>query len=663
MPRFLGRLEYLRLATIGIDAALIAVAYWGAFMLRFDGQIPPIELALLYKTLPWVVAIQMILYFEFHLNQTIWRYVGLWDALKIAEASATGMIVALAAVLYLRVPEFPRSLFPLDLILQLSFLSGARVLRRIANDLHKADRGKPILIFGAGDAGEMIVRDMKHNPYHGYSPVGFIDDDPAKIGTRIHGVPVLGSRNALRSVMKEVAPEEVLIAMPRVPSKTIRDIVKCLEAYRVPIKTLPSLRDLIDGAVNVSKMRNVSLEDLLIREPVGVDGQQVHQLLEGRCVMVTGAGGSIGSELCRQLLALKVQTLVMYERHENSLYMAENKISAEVGADGIETVVGDVADARRVDETIRKYQVGIIFHAAAHKHVPMMELNPCEAVKNNVRGTRIVLEAAMRNHVERFVLVSTDKAVNPSNIMGASKRVAELLVQSAARRTGRKVGVVRFGNVLGSNGSVIPKFLEQIRAGGPVTVTHPAVRRFFMLVPEAVQLILHATAILEPGLVYVLEMGEQIKISDMARHLIRLCGFVPDEDIKIEFTGLRPGEKLFEELVGDVEEVEPSAVNGVHKVRTTEEIDVGRFNENLRELEAAATANDRPAVFALLQLIVPTFQSTESTPLERDGRVGEVSGLRRRRKQGGGIGDVVGSNTSPIGTLDAPAAAMLSVKS
>jgi FlaA1/EpsC-like NDP-sugar epimerase len=612
--------------------------------------------------LPWVFAIQMIFYFRFHVHQTIWRYVGLWDVLRIGEAAAAGMIVGLAAVLSFRVPEFPRSLFVLDTLLQLSFLSGSRVLRRIAHDLQSTGRGKRILIFGAGDAGEMIVRDMKHNPYQGYSPVGFIDDDPAKIGGRIHGVPVLGSRNSLRSVMMEVAPEEVLIAMPRVPSRTIRDIVRCLEAYRVPIKTLPSLCDQIDGAVNVSKIRNVSLEDLLIRERVGVDGQQVHQLLEGRRVMVTGAGGSIGGELCRQLLALKVQTLVMYERHENSLYLAESKIGAEVRANGIETVVGDVADARRVDETIRKYEVEIIFHAAAHKHVPMMELNPCEAVKNNVRGTRIVLESAIRNHVERFVLVSTDKAVNPSNVMGASKRVAELLVQSAARRTGCKVGAVRFGNVLGSNGSVIPKFLGQIEAGGPVTVTHPAVRRFFMLVPEAVQLILHATAIMEPGLLYILEMGEQIKISDMARHLIRLCGFVPDEDIKIEFTGLRPGEKLFEELVADGEDVEPSAINGVLKVRPTKEFDAERFNESVRELEAAAAANDRPAMFTLLQRLVPTFQSGEALPLEGHERVAGVSGLRRIREQGGGT-TVLGGKTSPADTLDARTVAMLSIKS
>lgn len=621
LPR---RAEFLRVVKVTIDGGLIVGAYCWVFLLGFDPLVPSREVAFLHQALPWVIGIQIILYFGFHLNQTIWRYVGLWDVLKIAEVSSAGMILGLVSVLYLGCSGFPRLFFVVYALLEVSLLSGARIARRIIHGLQITGERKRVLIFGAGDAGEMIVRDMKHNPYYGYRPVGFIDDDPAKLGGRIHGVRVLGSRKELRPVMEKCAPEEVLIAMPRMPSRTIRDIVKCLDEYRVPIKILPSLRDVINGAVSVSKIRNVSLEDLLSRAPMGVEDQRVPRFLEGRRVMVTGAGGSIGSELCLQLMESNVRTLVMYERHENSLYLAENRIRGEVGLDRIETVVGDVTDVTRIEETIRKYGVDVIFHAAAHKHVPMMELNPCEAVKNNVRGTRLVLEAAMRNPVERFVLVSTDKAVNPSSVMGASKRVAELLVQSAARRTGCEAGTVRFGNVLGSNGSVIPKFLKQINAGGPVTVTHPAMRRFFMLIPEAVQLILHATAMMEPGAVYVLEMGEQINIAEMARQLIRLCGLVPDSDVKIEFTGLRAGEKLFEELVGEGESVESSPASSILKIRSTERVDVEEFARDLYELESAAAANDRAATCSLLERIVPTFRPKGVSLSEKEHRLGET---------------------------------------
>jgi FlaA1/EpsC-like NDP-sugar epimerase len=614
MPACLERPGYRRPVMLAIDGGLIALAYWGAFALRFDGQVPRSELAMLWTSLPWAVAIQMAMYFRFHLNQTVWRYVSVGDVVKIGAAAAIATIVfAFANGPYFNNSGFPRSIYALEPLLQVSLVGGCRMLRRVAHDLKGAERGKRILIFGAGDAGEMIVRDMKRKSYYGYKPVGFIDDDRAKLGLRIHGVPVLGSRSELARIITSNPTDEILIAMPRVPSTTIREVVKALEPYPLPVKILPSLPDVINGAVTVSSIRNIALEDLLARPPIGLDGGEVRKLIESRRVLVTGAGGSIGSELCRQIIALRPEKLVMFERHENSLYSLEKEFCDRGVSNALVAVVGDVCDRRRVDETLSAYAIQIIFHAAAHKHVPLMEENPCEAIKNNVRGTRILVEAAVRSGVERFVLVSTDKAVNPCNVMGASKRVAEMLVEVAAKRTGMRLAAVRFGNVLGSNGSVIPRFLEQIKKGGPVTVTHPEIRRFFMLIPEAVQLTLHATAIAEAGAIYVLEMGDQIRIVDMARHLIRLSGLVPDEDIKIEFSGLRSGEKLFEELVSECETVASSAVSHIRLVRASKTLDDAIVAESVRALESAAFMGDRAGVVRLIKLIVPTFQSAAAS--------------------------------------------------
>jgi len=359
----------------------------------------------------------------------------------------------------------------------------------------------------------------------------------------------------------------VLIAIPRADPATIRSIVGAFDEYKIPIKTLPNLHDIIDGKVEIGQIRNLSVEDLLARAPVGLDRRPLHQLIAGRRVMVTGAGGSIGSELCRQIAGLKPAALLMFERYENSLHEIRMELQDRKPSFGLLPIVGDVTDAARVSDVLRLHRPEIIFHAAAHKHVPLMEEIPCEAVKNNVRGTRLLARAAELNGVDRFIMISTDKAVNPTSVMGASKRLSELVVQAQAHGSGTSFSIVRFGNVLGSNGSVVPRFIEQIRKGGPVTVTHPEMRRFFMLIPEAVQLVLHAASQAESGATYVLQMGEQIKVLDMARDLIRLSGLVPDVDIKIELVGPRPGEKLFEELVGPEEDAGPSAVKEILCVR------------------------------------------------------------------------------------------------
>jgi FlaA1/EpsC-like NDP-sugar epimerase len=418
----------------------------------------------------------------------------------------------------------------------------------------------------------------------------------------------------------------VLIAIAHAEPAAIRSIVGEFEPYRVPIKTLPNLHDIIDGKVEIGQIRNLSVEDLLARAPVGLDRRPLYQLIAGRRVMVTGAGGSIGSELCRQIARLKPAALIMFERYENSLHEIRMELQDRKPSFGLLPIVGDVTDAARVNDVLRLHRPEIIFHAAAHKHVPLMEENPCEAVKNNVRGTRVLARAAEVSGVDRFIMISTDKAVNPTSVMGASKRLSELVVQAQAKGSGTSFSIVRFGNVLGSNGSVVPRFIEQIRRGGPVTVTHPEMRRFFMLIPEAVQLVLHAASQAESGATYVLDMGEQVKLADMARDMIRLSGLVPDEDVAIEFIGLRPGEKLFEELVGPDEDARPSAVEKILCVRSRH-LPPSDFFDKVQALEWEADLGLADSVKAsmkeLVGLGVP--RSEEDEVAVRDAAFQEVS--------------------------------------
>jgi FlaA1/EpsC-like NDP-sugar epimerase len=462
-------------------------------------------------------------------------------------------------------------------------------------------------VFGAGDAGELIVRDMKNRPEHDALPIGFLDDDRRKVGRRIHGVPVLGTGADATAVIAARTPDEVLIAVPSATPEVMRHIVRTLEYAKVRITTLPNLRDLI-RPVDVRQIRELRVEDLLSRTPVGLDPEPARRLIAGKNVLVTGAGGSIGSEICRQVAALGPRRLTVLDRYENSLVQLVDGLTREWRVD-VRAVIADITDQRRVDQIMEEHQPGIVFHAAAHKHLPLMEANPCEAVKNNVRGSRIVAEACLRHEVARFVLISTDKAVNPTSIMGATKRVAELVTRELAGRSSATTFItVRFGNVLGSNGSVVPRFLEQIRRGGPVTVTDPDMRRYFMLIPEAVQLVLGAAALPEHGGTYVLDMGAPLKLLDMARDLIRLSGFIPDDEIAISFIGRRPGEKLQEDLVGADEAVEQSPIEKILRVVTLAPPRAGgRLLDTVEDLERAAAAEETEAVFMYLNVLVPTY--------------------------------------------------------
>src|SRR5262245_12000279 len=560
-------IQVRRLLSIALQLGLVVLSNWLAFWLRFDGDLPHRANEAFWLALPWLVAIRAFTFIPFRLYEGLWQHTSIYDARAIAGGTCVSSLIFFVYTWTPLGPAFyPRAIFIVDALVLMLLLGGVRMTRRLSVELSRAKPTKAVLIFGAGPAGELVVRHMKHNPGHSYRPIGLVDDDPSTVGTRIHGVPVLGTREDLPKILTRWRPDEVLLALPQPSPAAIRSIVRLLEPFKIGIKTLPNLQDLIDGKTKLSQIPNLAVEDLLARAPVGLDPEPVKQLIAGRRVLVTGAGGSIGSELCRQIAKLRPASLVMLERYENSLHAIRMELDEAFKHCGLHPVICDVTDAIRLRQIMREHQPEIVFHAAAHKHVPLMEENPCEAIKNNVRGTRLLAEAAEECGVDRCILISTDKAVKPTSVMGASKRLAEMVIQARAAGSGTSFAVVRFGNVLASNGSVIPRFVEQIQKGGPVTITHPDMRRFFMLIPEAVQLVLHAAAQADAGATYVLEMGEQIKLVDMARDLIRLSGFLPESEIPIEFVGLRPGEKLFEELVGKDEEVGPSSIEKILRV-------------------------------------------------------------------------------------------------
>ncbi len=596
--------RFRRSFVVLLHFGLVVGANYAAFWLRFDGEIPEAYSAAWIDGLPVVLLARIAAFVPFRLFEGLWRYTSIWDLRNIvASVVLSGGAYYLVVSQVLSLP-YPRSIPIIDSMLLISLMGGVRLSRRIYRELGGSDATDKILIYGAGDAGEMVVRDMKNNAYFGKLPVGFIDDDRDKVGSRIHGVQVLGTGRDLPQIMARTQPDEILVALPGADVGELRSVVEALEPFNVPIKTLPNLRDILAGKVEVTQIRSLAFEDLLPRIPVGFDNTPVSRLIRGRRVMVTGAGGSIGSELCRQIVAMMPAQIVLFERYENSLFAIDQELC---GNGDVLPVVGDVSDRDSVSKALEEFCPEIVFHAAAHKHVPLMEYRPSEAVKNNIRGTRILAEESIRKGVERFIFISSDKAADPSSVMGATKRVGELIVQSLAAEGKGRFSVVRFGNVLGSNGSVVPLFLKQIKQGGPVTVTDPDVSRYFMLIPEAVQLVLHSAALGESGAIHVLEMGEEFKILDLARNLIRLSGYIPDEDIKIEFTGLRPGEKLSETLTSYGEALETTASEKICRIRSTSRLDSERLFSQVAFIERAAVGGSKAELMAALAGLVPTL--------------------------------------------------------
>jgi len=512
----------------------------------------------------------------------------------------------------------PRAVFVLEFILSFLLVGGLRISPRLFQELwvHRKRKGRRVLIFGAGDIGESLIRTMKNYPEFGYHPIGFLDDHPSKLRVSIHGVKVLGTRQELPTVLKQYRVEEVLIAVPSLSGEDLKEIVKACEARHISVRRVPGFSMFLDGQVGLEHLEKVDIEDLLGRSEVTLDPDRVVAYLQGKVVLVTGAGGSIGSELCRQISRCKPTLLVLLGKGENSIYHIEKELESLFPHQEINTVIGSVTDQIKVDYVFNHYRPDVVFHAAAHKHVPFMEENPEEAVLNNVFGTETVARSAIRHGVSKFVLISTDKAVYPSSVMGASKKLAELMLQKLGRESNAIDFVaVRFGNVLRSRGSVVPLFEKQIKEGGPVTVTHPDMTRYFMSIPEAVRLVLHSGAIGNNEDLCILDMGEPVRILDLVENMIRLAGLKPYEDIAISFTGLRPGEKLVEKLL-TIEEAK--TIKKVDKILVckSESYDWTEFEDQLRRLKIAATGCRREEIIWIIEEMVPGYQPMMGISIE-----------------------------------------------
>jgi FlaA1/EpsC-like NDP-sugar epimerase len=603
--------QYRSLLVICVQLGLVVIANFTAFALRFDGEISPFYWQLFIQGLPIMLGAFGFGMFAFGIQQGLWRYVGLHDLGRIFWTAIASTAVSYAVLQWiLGWVAYPRSVIILTGLLGGLYLAGIRLAVRWLREWLQvlSPSARRVLIVGAGHAGELLVRDMLSDRSYHYRPVGLVDDDSVKRKMRIHGVPVVGRIEDIPVLTRGLVAHEIIVAIPSASSILKQRIIAAAEGCKVPIKVLPSVKQLLADPAAMRQIRPMSLEDLLQREPVQTDRQELHVLLEGKRVLVTGAGGSIGSELCRQIARYKPAMLVLFERYENALHALDLELRPKFPQITIVPAVGDVTISDRVSEILAQTKPELVFHAAAHKHVPLMEVNPKEAVRNNVLGTKTMAEASLAAGVERFVLISTDKAVNPTSVMGATKRVAEEFIKSLNRSGQTKFTVVRFGNVLGSNGSVVPLFADQIRDGGPVTVTHPDIKRFFMTIPEAVQLVLQASVLGHGEDVFVLDMGEQIKVADLAKNMIVLSGLVPDQDIRIIYTGLRPGEKLFEELFEETEQVKPTSHPKILRaVRngSPSSADIERF---VMRLEMALSDGDDEALIRQLQEAVPSYQ-------------------------------------------------------
>ena len=592
----------------------ICLALLLAFLLRFDFHLTEQSWKTYLLLLPFALLTKIPVFWQQGLFRGWWRYVSMADVILLARANLfASMGFTLALVFFFdRLAGVPRSVLLLDGAFCFAFMAGTRFLTRAARENYLPDftgerrRETTILIIGAGTAGQVIAREIRQNPTLKKQIIGFIDDDPLKQGHHLVGFKVLGTLEDLSAICRREKIQEIIIAIPSASGKEMRAIVERCETLKISFKTLPGVGDLIDGRVSIQQVRDVALDDLLGREPIRLEVERIRAFIEGRRVLVTGAAGSIGSEICRQVSRFNPARLILFDNAESPLFNIHRELAGSHPQLHHTAIIGDIRDRARVEGVFDNCLPQVVFHAAAYKHVPLMEHNPAEAANNNTRGTRVVAEAADRFHVESFVMISTDKAVNPTNVMGASKRAAELFVQSLARQSLTRFVTVRFGNVLGSAGSVVPIFKEQIARGGPVTVTHPEVTRFFMTIPEATQLVLQAGSMGEGGEIYLLDMGEPVRIVTLAEELIQLSGFRPYEDIEIKFTGLRPGEKLYEELLIAGEGIQPTSHEKIMVARATE-VDRERLLVQLEELYQLQQAIDQPGVIAKLREIVPEF--------------------------------------------------------
>jgi len=599
---------YRRLIVVVMQIMVFIISNYVAFYIRFDTQIPHPHYSSFVEYIPILLFFRTIFLFSFSLDRGLWRYASIRDLFNIVLSISFGSLLFLFSTRYLIGDvSYPRSIYIIDWFLNIFILWGIRLFRRVheRTNIRQVTK-KRIIIFGAGDAAEMLIRDIEHSASYPYQVIGLIDDDPAKKGLKIRNVPILGTAKDLPKIIEREDPEEFLITIPSSTPSKLQGIIKKLRQFGLPIKMLPGLWGVLNGKYPLDKIEVLEPEDVLFREPVFKENENFKTIFKDKKIMITGAGGSIGSELSRQLAFIGPKSLILFERHEESLYKIDMELRSYNTADSLSVVpiIADILDEKRVAEVMGKYQPEIVFHAAAYKHVPLMEDNISEAFKTNVIGTRIVAEKAREFGVERFVLISTDKAVNPINVMGMTKKIAEDLIRYYSDNINTREGnplitptaakyiTVRFGNVLESSGSVVPLFKEQIKKGGPVTVTHPDIIRYFMTIPEAVDLVLQTVTMGNGGEVFVLDMGKPIKILDLAKRMISLYGYKPGIDIDITFVGLRPGEKLYEDLFNNSElivktmhpKINKAVLNGGVNLNILEILEFSNNQEAFRSL-------------------------------------------------------------------------------
>ena len=605
---------YIRTGVFLHDVLMIPAAWYLAYWLRFNlGTIPENSLQVATLMLPVVIVCQSFSYVVFGLYRGIWRFASLYDFIRIGKSVYVGALIATLVIFAVTGMEHvPRSVIPLYMLLLFILLGGNRALYRSLKDQRmRAGGGKRVLVIGAGESAQMLARDMLQHARGEYLPVGMIDDNPDKLNREIHGIKVFGGFEDIPDVVGKQSVDLIIIAIPSLSTARMQRLVSICESTGTEFKTLPRLEDLISGQVSVSSIQEVSIEDLLGREKIELDRDMMQAGLSGKAIMVTGAGGSIGTELCRQVAGFAPATLVIFERSEFNLYCIQQELENNYPELNLVAVLGDVCDRQVVEGILGQYRPELLFHAAAYKHVPLLQAHPAQAVKNNITGTRIAAEAASKFHCDKFVFISTDKAVNPTSILGATKRAGEIYCEGMNAVSATRFITVRFGNVLGSDGSVVPLFREQIRAGGPLTVTHPDMTRYFMTIREACQLILQASVVEQEGGIYVLDMGAPVSIDYLAEQMIRLSGKVPGEDIEVEYVGLRPGEKLYEELFYDDEEKETTRNSKVFRAKHAA-ADWRLVKQVVDRLEQARTNMDDHEIKRSLAELVPHYKDEDA---------------------------------------------------